>query len=817
MRIWTRSLLAFVFLLSAGLFAQQRALISEIRFQGLSATKQNDALNAIQLRPGDIFADRDLNQAIKDLTAMQRFKNVSASTRTSPGGVSITFTVEEEALLARVVFRGVGLTKQSKVKPLNDLVAGRAFRDAKARAAVYKIKEYYVSEGYLDADVQYEITPVKLLPGYFDLVYTVAEGPKITVRDIQFRGAVKIKPRKLAAAMKVKKRMWIFQSGVLKEDEFLADKERILAVYKKSGYFDAEITNYKWAVEDIATSNKSGEVTKVTRGIRIVADIVEGEQYATGSFSFEGNKIVTIKELEKFLTMKEGETYDQEKIDAMRTAIYKKYSDNGFLYANVSLLQTKRAEGRVVDTVFVITEGKRSHINNIIITGNTRTYPSVIRHLIQVSEGELYVNRKLEQSFNRLGQTQFFSDVRILPQPSATDGLIDLEFIVTEGQTGQIELNAGWGTVSGFLVGARVAEKNLGGRGWYLGVKGEYGQYRQLGEITFTNPFLFLSPFSFSVTFGVDNTRYINVPTDENRDGVVDGTSLNYIANPKATLASYVSDQEYTRLNFKAGFSFGVQFWVYWNAAVGFDFNIFRDYKQNFTNPLFYDNGWKTDTELIYSFTQKWTIQNTVFLNLSYNNTDGGLWPTRGIRTSLYVGFSGAGLGGNIHYIALAYSFDFYFKLFSIPSFGKELKVTWVFHYDMGFILPYTNGLFVYRDANRLYFDGVYKMRGWINTVTRGEALSYFSMELRVPVWEFIGLVGFMDIGSNVARYSEFSWNTSKYIMSLGLGLAVNLPVLPIRLYVARPFEWRDGTFKPTVDGNFWKNWQFVFSVQGLF
>ena len=69
----------------------------------------------------------------------------------------------------------------------------------------------------LEADVRYEIQPVKLLPGYFDLIYTVAEGPKITVLDIQFRGAVKIKPRKLAFAMKTTKRMWIVQSGVPNE------------------------------------------------------------------------------------------------------------------------------------------------------------------------------------------------------------------------------------------------------------------------------------------------------------------------------------------------------------------------------------------------------------------------------------------------------------------------------------------------------------------------------------------------------------------------------------------------------------------------
>ena len=816
---WIKSLLVVFFVLGIGVFAQQQPLatIAEIRFEGLSATSYNDALAAIRLRPGDVFDQRGLNQAVKDLNGMQRFRSVRVGTTQATAGIVVTFTVAEESLIDRVVFRGVSFGKNSKVKELNDLSSGKAFREARARTAVYRIKEYYRTEGFLEADVQYAIEPVSQLPGYYDLIYTVVEGPKIVVRSVEVQGAVKIRPKKILGVMKTRKQQWVLKSGVLKEEEFLADRERILALYKKNGYFDAEVTNFTWTVEDVPTVNGRGEVTKVTRGIVIRIGINEGEQYSTGNFSFEGYNVLTLSELKRYITLKEGDVYDQEKIEVMRAAIYQKYSDNGYLFANVSTLQPKR-DGHIVDTVFVISEGKRSHINNIIITGNWKTYPSVIRHLIQVSEGEIFVSRKIEQSLNRLGQTQFFTDVRPIPQPSAVDGLIDLEFAVNENQTGQIELNGGWGTVSGFTIGVKVSEKNLLGRGWYLSVRGEYGQYRQLGEVTFTNPFIFLSPFSFSVTGGVYNTIYTSVPADEDNDGIIDGTSINYLTNPTSIPSSYYSGSEYTRIQFRLGFAFGVQFAVYWNASLGFDFNIFLDYQaKNLSRPLIYDNGWKIDQELINSLSFGWTIQNTVYLTLRFNNTDGGLWPTRGISTSAYVGFSGYGLGGNIHFIALNATFDYYYKLFSIPSFGKELKVTWVFHYDMGFLFPYLNGLFDFRDANRQSFDGVYRMRGWINYAVRGQAMSYFAMELRIPVWDFIGIVGFMDIGSIFSDYRNYSWNTSQYIMSMGLGLAINLPILPIRLYVARPFEWKDGTFKPTASGNFWQDWQFVFSIQGLF
>ena len=53
--------------------------------------------------------------------------------------------------------------------------------------------------------------------------------------------------------------------------------------------------------------------------------------------------------------------------------------------------------------------------------------------------------------------------------------------------------------------------------------------------------------------------------------------------------------------------------------------------------------------------------------------------------------------------------------------------------------------------------------------------------------------------------------------MSFGLGLAINLPVLPIRLYAARPVEWRGTSFQLANNPNFWEGWEFVFSIQGLF
>ncbi len=785
-------------------------VIAEVRFQGIKATSTNDMLNIVQLRPGDTFSQDSLNYALKDIFAMQRFKTVNLDVRNTAEGAVITFIVVEESLIDKIIFEGVSRFKGSKLKKEIDLKEGIAYRDALVRAAVFDLKQYYEGEGNLEAKISYRLEPIKQLPGQYDLIFEISEGSKIVVRDVIFTGNNSFKASKLKKLLKTKEKLWIFRSGVLKEDEFLRDKDLLTAFYQENGYMDVVISNFEWKIEDIKTLNKKGEVTKVTRGIVLYINIDEGDIYTVGDFSFEDNTIFSDVELMKFIDLEKGDVYNRTRVEQSRALIYKTYADRGYLFANISGVQEKR-DGNIIDTTFVVFEGARAHVENINVRGNNKTLPGVIKRYIQIKEGELYVNNKLEQSFNRLQQTQFFSDVKIEPSPGSAEGLVNIDFVVTEGQTGMIEFLVGYGTTSGFSAGIKLSERNFLGRGLQMSIRADWGEFRQLAEFTFTEPAIMNTPFSISFVIGVFNTIFTDMPTDENRDGVIDGTDFDYINRPEDILNSFESDYEYTRLSFRIGLAAGVQFAVYWNANLGYEINIFKDYKSNFAVPVIFDGKWKVDTGLMDSLKAGWTVQSSLYTTLRFNNTDGGLWPTKGINTALFLSFSGGALGGDIHFLNMTASFDYYLKPF--------WEVTLAFHYDMAFLFPQIGGKFSYRDANLMNFDGVYKMRGWLRFLARGEALSYFSIETRIPIWQFIGAVLFWDYGAIFSEYESFSWKRQDYIMSFGLGLAINLPVLPIRLYAARPVEWNAGAnnFKLANDPSFWKGWEFVFSIQGLF
>ena len=109
---------------------------------------------------------------------------------------------------------------------------------------------------------------------------------------------------------------------------------------------------------------------------------------------------------------------------------------------------------------------KKTYINRITISGNTRTQDQVIRREIAVAEGGLYSRSSLRKSIDRLRRLGYFSDVRM--NASEVEGMpdkINLDFVVEETQTGAISFSVSHSNNYGISLGAGIEEKNIFGSG----------------------------------------------------------------------------------------------------------------------------------------------------------------------------------------------------------------------------------------------------------------------------------------------------------------------------------------------------------------
>ena len=114
----------------------------------------------------------------------------------------------------------------------------------------------------------------------------------------------------------------------------------------------------------------------------------------------------------------------------------------------------------------------------------------------------------LKRSFQRLNNLNFFETVEILPQQVGVDK-VDLNVRVKEKPTGQFSIGGGFSTLDKLVAIADITEGNLGGNGWMGRIRGQLGQQRTLGLITFRNPYLNDSLTSMQLDVYRSMTNYI--------------------------------------------------------------------------------------------------------------------------------------------------------------------------------------------------------------------------------------------------------------------------------------------------------------------
>ena len=185
------------------------------------------------------------------------------------------------------------------------------------------------------------------------------------------------------------------------------------------------------------------------------------------------------------------------------------YGSKGYSFAEVVPGVNPNNEERTVGLIFNIKEGEMMRIRQINIYGNDKTRDNVIRREIRVDEQDVIDTASLKRSFQRLNNLNFFETVEILPAQVAPDK-VDLNVRVKEKPTGMFSLGGGFSTLDRLVAIADITQGNLGGYGYMGRIRGQLGQRRSLGSITFRNPYLNDSLTSLQIDGYRSITNYLS-------------------------------------------------------------------------------------------------------------------------------------------------------------------------------------------------------------------------------------------------------------------------------------------------------------------
>jgi outer membrane protein insertion porin family len=711
--------------------------ITEISVEGNNAVSANTILSKIRSKAGSSFMQRTVNDDIKRLYATGFFTDVVAESEDYRDGIKLIFRVSEKSVVSGLAFEGNKIYRAELLKKQIETKEGDVLNRRILAEDMKKLEAFYKKKGFALVNVEYrvETDPVSNA----SMVYiTIDERKQYRIKKIIFNGNEKFSAARLLKIISTRTD-GLFRSGVLDENLLQQDMERLEAFYRDNGFIDAK-ASYSTEYHD--------------KGIDVGISIQENDQYFVGTVVIEGNKIISSKELEKDLKMKEGSAYSPNNLRFDVISIQTLYFDKGYMECGVRPATLLNKETKTINISYSITEGILSYVNEIRITGNSKTKDKVIRRELRLYPGQRFDGDKLKKSKQRLYDLGYFDEVIFDTEPTGEPDKKDLEVSVKEAKTGEFSFGGGYSSVDRLIGFAEIAQRNFDitnfktftGAGQILRIKAEIGYVRQNYTISFTEPWIFGYPY----LFGFD---LFNFDRDKKE-------SLGYGYSEKRTGANLRFGKELTDYD-RADLRYRIE-----RIKIG-------DVSDDALSALKDEEGRNTISSL--------------GLTLTRDTTDSKFNPMEGHILSGTAENAGGPLGGDKDFYKLTGFANFFFNY--QKSLVLELKATggWAKEYDDSQSVP------IYE---RFFAGGANTVRGYKersigprDEITQdpigGEAMLVANAELTYPVFKNFKIAAFYDIGNATDK----TISAKDFKAGTGVGVRVKTPIGPVKVDLGYPLN----------------------------
>jgi len=423
-------------------------------------------------REGSTFEEDAIERDIKALYSSGLVENVDISTEDVGSGVRVIVRVTGRGVIGEIYFVGNSIIKSDKLRKDVEIKAGETVDEAKLFAGVTKIREAYVKKGYADAAVEYKLQsmPTK---GFVAVTYTINEGERGIINDIRFEGLSVLTEREMRAKMKLKvKRPWhiLGKAGKLSNDELQEDIRTIERAIQDQGYVYAKVAQVR------------REPDKDDR-VDLIFVVDEGKQYNVAQVTVEGNTIYTNEELAPALIMEAGLPYSATDISKDEKQLSDYYGSRGYADARIDT-SIIPAGPDTVNILYRITEGEKSYIRKINISGNTKSKDKVIRRELAFAPGEEFNTVRIDRSKARLENMGYFSAVDLRSNSTGTPGFKDIDINVAEQSTGSINVGAGFSSIDSLVGFFSLTQTNFDIKNWpnFTGAGQRFNMDIRLGD-----------------------------------------------------------------------------------------------------------------------------------------------------------------------------------------------------------------------------------------------------------------------------------------------------------------------------------------------
>ena len=672
-------------------YAADEFLARDIRIDGLVRLTPASIYSMLPINSGDRVSDPVIAEAIRTLYASGLFDDIKAYKEKDV----LVFKVVERPVISKLEFKGNKLIpKEALEQGLKKMgiAEGEVFKKSALQTIETELEQQYTQQGRYDADVTVET--VARPNNRVELKLNFNEGTAAKVFDINIIGNTVFSDSDIKQVFAVKESGWA--SVVTRNDRYAREKmaaslEALRALYLNKGYINFNIINSQL------------NISEDKKHIFIEVSVDEGSQFKFGETKFLGDALYKPEELQMLKLYKDGETYSQEKVNAVKQLLLRKYGNAGYYYAEVNIVPEINNQTGIVNLNYYINPGQQVTVRRINFTGNSKTADEVLRREMRQMEGALASNEKIDLSKVRLERTGFFKTVDVKPVrvPNSPDQ-VDLNVNVEEQHSGTTTLAVGYSQNGGVTFQAGLSQTNFMGTGNRVAIDLSRSETQDYYNLSVTDPYFTIDGVSRGYNVYYRKTK-LNKDYNVNNyvtDSVGGSLSFGYPIDENQSLSASIGIDQ-TKVTTGPSVSTYIRDYLLANGGKATGSSTYcpedqwaKDADGKYTgecNPggeITYDNAFEGEF-LTYTLNLGW----------SYNTLNRPIFPTSGMshRVGLEVGIPGS----DVDYQKLTYDAQAFMPLwggFVLRGYGK---------------LGYGNDLPFYKN---FYAGGYGSVRGYDNS-----------------------------------------------------------------------------------------------------
>ena len=489
-----------------GQAAAEAKRVVKVVVEGNRTVSEGVILNKANLRPGAVFSEQTVAEAVRRVAAMPQMADVQWRAEVQGQEVIVVFVVRETDMIEAVEFSGNKSLKEKDLLAKLGFGAGDHLDRYLVTRGATNLEELYREKGFYFARVRLDEAKLR---DERRVVYVIVEGPKLRVKKVRFVGNQSLSAGKLQGKIKTKAYFPIFSRGQLVDEQLDQDQATLQGFYRDEGFLDARVFWEKQFNE------------KKTRAT-VTFTVEEGPRYRVAGVRFQGVEKLAEAELRAALDpdLTPGKVLTYKRRVFAERAVERTYGKHGYIYTIVRLEPEYAEQEGQVTAVFRVQESGQFHLGRLLVQGNTETQDKVVRRAFDhfgFLPGGLYDTAAMEKGKERLLGGGLFEDVSVLPvgpAPDERDALVE----VKETRTGLLLFGVGVDTNSGVMGEVSIQQQNYDASRWPRSFSDVFageawkgaGQRLQFtfspgtqvttGHVKFFEPYLFDQPYYLDAT-----------------------------------------------------------------------------------------------------------------------------------------------------------------------------------------------------------------------------------------------------------------------------------------------------------------------------